>query len=171
QRTKMANEAGGKLFISIHVNGVKNRSARGFETWLLAPAKTEEAIEIAQRENSVIALEESNHRYAEFTDEALILSTMVQSVWLKESETLAALIQEELGTRLDSPNRGVKQADFFVLIGATMPNVLVEIGFLSNRIEEKKLGQSDYRQRIAEGILNAITAFKKQQEEAMAANR
>ena len=119
----------------------------------------------------MIALEESNHRYEEFTDESLILSTMVQSVWLKESETLAGLIQAELDGRLDSPNRGVKQADFFVLIGATMPNVLVEIGFLSNRIEEKKLGQSDYRQRIATGVFNAIMAFKKQQEEAMAANQ
>ena len=96
---------------------------------------------------------------------------MAQSVWLKESEVLAAQIQEELATRLDSPNRGVKQADFYVLIGATMPNVLVEMGFLSNRIEEKKLGQSEYRQRIAEGIFNAIVKFKKQQEEAMAANQ
>ena len=171
QRTKIANEAGGKLFISIHVNGVKNRGARGFETWLLAPANTPEAIEIAQRENSVIALEESNHRYAEFADEALILSTMAQSVWLKESEALAARVQQELAARLDSPNRGVKQADFYVLIGATMPNVLVEMGFLSNRIEEKKLGQSEYRQRIAVGIYNAILEFKKQQEEAMAANQ
>ena len=171
QRTKIANEAGGKLFISIHVNGVKNRGARGFETWLLAPANTPEAIEIAQRENSVIALEESNHRYREFTDETLILSTMAQSVWMKESETLAAQVQQELAARLDSPNRGVKQADFYVLIGATMPNVLVEIGFLSNRIEEKKLGQSEYRQRISEGIYNAILKFKKQQEQAMASNQ
>ncbi|UCD37925.1 MAG: N-acetylmuramoyl-L-alanine amidase [Fidelibacterota bacterium] len=171
QRTKIANEASGKLFISIHVNGVKNRDAHGFETWLLAPANTEEAIEVARLENSVIALEESNHAYQEFSDEALILSTMAQSAWMKESEVLAAIVQEQLGKRLDAPNRGVKQAGFLVLIGATMPNVLVETGFISNRIEEKKLGQNEYRQHIAEGLYNAIMLFKEKYEGAMLAEQ
>lgn len=171
QRTKIANEAEGKLFISIHVNGVKNRSAHGFETWLLAPANTQEAIEVARLENSVIALEESNHAYQEFSDEALILSTMAQSAWMKESEALAAIIQEQLAKRLDAPNRGVKQAGFLVLIGATMPNILVETGFISSRTEEQKLAKNEYRQRIAEGLFDAIMIFKQKYEGAMLAEQ
>ncbi|MFB0516488.1 MAG: N-acetylmuramoyl-L-alanine amidase [Candidatus Neomarinimicrobiota bacterium] len=171
QRTKIANEAGGKLFISIHVNGVKSRYAHGFETWLLAPANTQEAIEVARLENSVIALEESNHAYQEFSDEALILSTMAQSVWMKESEALAGIIQEQLSKGLDAPNRGVKQAGFLVMIGATMPNVLVETGFISNRIEEQKLAQNEYRQHIAEGLFSAIMIFKEKYEGAMLAEQ
>ena len=171
QRTKIANQANGKIFISIHVNGVKNRNAHGYETWLLAPAKTEEAIALAQQENSVIALEESKSHYQEFSSIGLILSTMAQSAWMKESEQLAGTIQRKLNGRIDGPNRGVKQADFYVLIGATMPNVLVEIGFITNRIEEKKLAQSEYRQKIAEGVFEAIIEFKKEREEAMLAGK
>lgn len=167
QRTKMANESGGKLFISVHVNSADSRSARGFETWFLAPANTPEAIEIAQRENSAIALEESNHKYQEFSDEALILSTMAHSTWMRESEDLGAIIQAQLPSRLEATNRGVKQTGFIVLIGAAMPKILVEIGFISNRIEEKKLGQSAYRQSIAEGLFEAIMTFKKKYEVAM----
>ncbi len=171
QRTKISNEAGGKLFISIHANGVDNRSAHGFETWLLAPANTEEAIEVARLENAVIALEESNHTYQDFSDEALILSTMAHSTWMKDSEALAEFIQAELAKRLDAPNRGVKQAGFLVLIGATMPNVLVEVGFISNRIEEKKLTQNEYRQNLAEGLLAAIVRFKEKYEGTMLAKQ
>ena len=171
QRTKIANDAGGKLFISIHVNGSPNRNARGFETHFLAPAKTPEAIEVARLENSVIALEESDHAYQEFSDEALILSTMAQSAWMKESEALAAIIQERLSQHLDAPNRRVKQAEFYVLIGASMPNVLIEIGFITNRIEEKKLGQNEYRQRIANGLFDAIVLFKQKYEGTMLAEQ
>jgi N-acetylmuramoyl-L-alanine amidase len=171
QRTKIANEVGGKLFISVHVNGVKNRDAHGFETWLLAPANTDEAIEVARLENGVIALEESNHAYQEFSDEALILSTMAQSAWMKESEELAAIIQKQLSGQLGAPNRGVKQAGFLVLIGATMPKVLVETGFISNRIEEKKLGQNEYRQRVAAGLFDALLLFKQKYEGAMLAEQ
>ncbi len=171
QRPKIANEANGKLFISIHVNGVENRSAHGFETFFLAPANTKEAIEVARLENSVIALEESKHPYQEFSNEALILSTMAQSAWMKESEALAAIIQEQLDKRLDSPNRGVKQAELYVLIGASMPNVLVEIGFITNRIEEKKLGQNEYRQSIADGLFEAIVLFKQKYEGTMLAEQ
>jgi len=171
QRSKVANEANGKLFISIHVNGVKRRSARGFETYFLAPANTQEAIEVARLENSVIALEESKHPYQEFSNEALILSTMAQSAWMKESEALAAIIQEQLNKRLDSPNRGVKQAELYVLIGASMPNVLFEAGFITNPIEEQKLTQNEYRQRIVDGLFDAIMLFKQKYEGAMLAEQ
>ena len=137
ERTKMANDTNGKLFVSIHANANKNRKIQGFETYLLRPGKSEDAIEVASRENSVINLEEIKDQYADLSGEALIMATMAQSMFMKESEDLASIIQMELDKRLSTPNRGVKQAGFYVLIGASMPNVLVEVGFLSNPSEEK----------------------------------
>jgi N-acetylmuramoyl-L-alanine amidase len=168
QRTKMANESNGKLFVSIHANANKNRKVQGFETFLLRPGKSEDAIEVASRENSVIQLEEFTDKYADLTGEALIMATMAQSMFMKESEDLASIIQMELDKRLNTPNRGVKQAGFYVLIGASMPNVLVEVGFLSNPSEEKKLKQSSHKQRIAESIYEAIKQFKLSREKVLA---
>nr|MCS5645219.1 N-acetylmuramoyl-L-alanine amidase [Candidatus Neomarinimicrobiota bacterium] len=140
-RTKIANDTNGKLFVSIHANSNKNRKIQGFETYLLRPGKSEDAIEVASRENAVIKLEEKTGQYDNLTGENLIMATMAQSMFMKESEDLAAIIQMELDKRLNTPNRGVKQAGFYVLIGASMPNVLVEVGYLSNPAEEKKLKQ------------------------------
>ena len=167
-RTKMANEKNGKLFVSIHANANKNRKIQGFETYLLRPGKSEDAIEVASRENSVINLEEVQDQYADLTGEALIMATMAQSIFMKESEDLASIIQMELDKRLNTPNRGVKQAGFYVLIGASMPNVLVEVGFLSNPMEEKKLKQDMHKQQIAEAIYSAIKHFKQTREKVLA---
>jgi len=171
QRGKIANESSGKLFISLHCNSAKSRNAKGFESWFLAPANTPEAIEVAQRENSVIALEESNHAYEEFSNESFILTSMAHSVWMKESEDLGAIMQSTMAKRLGFRNRGVKQTNLIVLVGAAMPKVLVEMGFISNRIEEKKLGTSEYRQKLAEGIFEAITLFRDKYEEAIVAEQ
>ena len=97
-------------------------------------------------------------------NDKLILYTMAQSEFMKESEFLAAEIQRELDKVLTSPNRGVKQAGFHVLIGASMPNVLIESGFLSNKNESKLLGQSRYRQKIAQAIFSALVNFKDKYE-------
>ena len=96
------------------------------------------------------------------------MATMAQSMFMKESEDLASIIQMELDKRLNTPNRGVKQAGFYVLIGASMPNVLVEVGFLSNPSEEKKLKQSSHKQRIAESLYEAIKQFKLSREKLLA---
>ena len=167
-RTKMANEKNGKLFVSIHANANKNRKIQGFETYLLRPGKSEDASEVASRENSVINLDAGQDQYADLTGEALIMATMAQSIFMKESEDLASIIQMELDKRLNTPNRGVKQAGFYVLIGASMPNVLVEVGFLSNPMEEKKLKQDMYKQQIAEAIYSAIKHFKQTREKVLA---
>jgi N-acetylmuramoyl-L-alanine amidase len=89
-------------------------------------------------------------------------------MFMKESEDLAAIIQMELDKTLTTPNRGVKQAGFYVLIGASMPNVLVEVGYLSNPAEEKKLKQSDYKQKIAGSIYRGIKRFKSSREKVLA---
>jgi len=166
-RTKMANDANGKLFISVHANSNPNRKIQGFETYLLRPGKTEDAIEVASRENAVIKLEEKTGQYDNLTGENLIMATMAQSMFMKESEDLAAIIQMELDKRLNTPNRGVKQAGFYVLIGASMPNVLVEVGFISNPAEEKKLKQAVHKQRIAESIYEGIKHFKYSREKLL----
>ncbi len=165
KRTKIANDSGGKVFVSIHANSAhKNHSVRGFETYLLRPGKTADAIEVARRENEVIAMEEQYHEYEELSNDKLILYAMAQSAFMKESEYLAAEIQKELDKVLTSPNRGVKQAGFHVLVGASMPNVLIEAGFLSNKSEMKLLGQSRYRQKIAQAVFSALVNFKDKYE-------
>ncbi|MBT3299586.1 MAG: N-acetylmuramoyl-L-alanine amidase [Candidatus Marinimicrobia bacterium] len=169
KRTKIANESNGKLFVSIHANANPNRTIKGFETYLLSPGKNKDAVEVASRENSAIKLEEINGKYQRLTGENLIMATMAQSMFLKESEDLASIIQMELDKKLDSsPNRGIKQAGFYVLIGASMPNVLVEVGFVSNPQEEIKLTKASYRQKIAESIYNSIRIFKTSREKVLA---
>ena len=164
KRTKIANDAGGKLFISIHANAAKQKSVKGFETFLLRPGKTKDAIDVAQRENEVIAMEEHYHQYEQLSNDKLILYTMAQSSFMKESEFFASEIQKQLDKVLTSPNRGVKQAGFQVLVGASMPNVLIEAGFLSNDTEGKLLSQTKYRKKIAHAIFISIVNFKDKYE-------
>ena len=168
KRTKIANDADGKVFVSIHANSNNNRKVQGYETYLYSLAKSDDAIEVASRENSVIQFEEKAGQYKDLSGEKLILATMAQSMFLKESEDLAAIIQMELDKKLTTPNRGVKQAGFYVLYGASMPNVLVEIGFISNPAEEKKLKQSKYRQMIANAVYEGIKHFKYSREKLLA---
>jgi len=166
-RTKIANDNNGKIFLSIHTNSHNNRKIQGFETFLLSPGSNEEAIEVASRENAVIKMEEKISEYENLSGENLIMATMAQASFLKESEDLAAKIQIELDKKLKTPNRGVKQAGFLVLIGASMPNVLIEVGFLSNPSEEKRLKQNSYKEKIAEAIFEGIKQFKYSREKIL----
>ena len=168
RRAEIGNENNGKVFISIHANANNNRNIKGFETYLLSPGKSEDAVSVAQRENSVIQLEELKNDYEELSGEGLIMATMAQSIFMKESEDLAAIIQMELDKQLTTPNRGVKQAGFYVLVGASMPSVLIEVGFLSNAMEEKSLKRANHRQKIAQGIYEAIKSFKESKEKLLA---
>lgn len=164
ERTKIANRENGKLFISIHCNSNKVKQASGFETYILRPGKTEDAIRVAERENAAVKYEEDGFKYEDLTAENFILATMAQSAFVKESENFSALIQQELDRKLDTKNRGVKQAGFYVLIGASMPNVLIELGFISNPYEEKLLRTKKHRQRLAESIYDGIIKFKQRYE-------
>ena len=158
-RTKFANTNEGDLFISIHVNSNESKKPYGFETYLLKPGRNQEAINVALRENSVIELE--GNKFEQLTDEQLIQATIAQSGFVQYSEKFAALIQEEIDKRVQSRNRGVKQAGFYVLMGASMPNVLIELGYISNPNEEKKLNSSSYRDMLATSIYYAILKYQK----------
>tara|TARA_B100000470_G_scaffold141846_1_gene109984 strand:+ start:404 stop:1573 length:1170 start_codon:yes stop_codon:yes gene_type:complete len=158
-RTRLANDKNGRLFISIHANSVEDRRASGFETYMIGTNKNAAAVRTAARENAALDLEGTNS--AKLTDEDLITATMAQSGFAKQSEQFAALVQEEMNKRVQSKNRGVKQAGFYVLMGASMPNVLIELGFLSNPNEEKKLNSSSYRDMLATSIYYAILKYQK----------
>jgi N-acetylmuramoyl-L-alanine amidase len=114
----------------------------------------------------VIQLEDQQQQ--KYSGENLIMATMVQSTHMKDSEEFAGIIQNELASGINSKNRGVKQAGFYVLIGASMPNVLIEVGFLSNPTEEKKLKKASYRQQIAEAVYSAIFKFRNTKEKLLA---
>lgn len=170
RRTHIANEAGGKLFVSIHCNSTERKPSaqNGFEIYLLRPGRTSEAIAIAERENSVIKLEEGyEQRYQELTEENFILVTMAQSAFMKYSERFAEVAAEAMAKHLKIKNSGVKQAGFYVLVGASMPNVLVETGYLSNRQEEKVLRSKEGQKKIAEALFEGIKDYKKIYEQAL----
>jgi len=167
KRTQIANDAGGKLFVSIHCNSTpkKPTPTSGFEIYLLRPGKTESAIAVAERENSVIKEEEGyQDRYQELTEENFILVTLQQMSFMRYSERFAELASETMASKLRIKNSGVKQAGFHVLVGASMPNALVELGYLSNRNEEKVLRSSTGQTRIAEAMFEGIKEYKKKYE-------
>ena len=162
KRGKIANENKGNLFISIHCNSVaqKPSSARGFEVYLLRPGRTDEAIEIAEMENSVIKYEDDQQKYKKLDDENLILVSMAHSAYLRFSEEFSDLLNQEFKNKGVIPSRGVKQAGFYVLVGASMPSVLIESGFLSNRMDEAYLKSTEGQREIAQIIFNAVKKYK-----------
>lgn len=171
KRGKIANENNGKLFISIHCNSTKKKptDANGTEVYLLRPGRTEEAIEIAETENSVIEYEENPGRYEKLTDENFILVSMAHSAYMKYSEKFAEVLSKEFGTNLTLNTRGVKQAGFYVLVGASMPSVLIETGFISNKDDAKFLKSKDGQQKFAQSIFNSIKTYRSFYEKEMEA--
>jgi N-acetylmuramoyl-L-alanine amidase len=170
RRGQIANESGGKLFVSIHCNSMakKPNPRRGFEVYLLRPGRTEDAIAIAEQENAVIQLEEGyEDRYQELTDENFILVTMAQSAYMRSSERLADLVQKQMASVAGLQNQGVKQAGFYVLVGAAMPNLLVETAYLSNHEDEKYLKSGAGQQKIAEALYRAIKKYKTEYEKLL----
>lgn len=171
RRGQIANEAGGNLFISIHCNSTprKPSSANGFEIYLLRPGRTKEAIDIASRENSVIKYEDNPQRYKKLTDENFILVSMAQSSYMRYSEQFAEILDKQFTKGISEEPHGVKQAGFYVLVGASMPSVLIETGYLSNPHDAHYLNSSRGQSQIAEAIFKAIKKFRAVYEENMRA--
>jgi N-acetylmuramoyl-L-alanine amidase len=159
-RARRANAEQADLFISVHCNSAPdNAGAQGFETYFLSPARTDWERAVMSRENAALdfAVPDTDKARAEAV--ASILRDLAQNEFLKESEQLATNLQAAASTWLRGKDRGVKQADFAVLRNAYMPAVLVECGFLTNPAEEKLLGASDYRERIATALATGIMQF------------
>ena len=169
RRTEIANKANGKLFLSIHVNGVDSPNAHGFEIYMLGQGRTEDAIRAAEKENAVVQMEsvEDKRRYQGYDNIANILANMVHTVNMGDSENLAQIISGRVDSDLSQKNRGVKQAIYYVLIGADMPKLLIEMGFNSNRVEARKLNTRKYRQLIAETLYQSIIEFKEMSDRSV----
>jgi N-acetylmuramoyl-L-alanine amidase len=170
RRGQIANEADGKLFISVHANAMKRKPnpTRGFEVYLLGPGRTAEAIAIAEQENSVIQLEEGyEERYKDLNEENFILVTMARSAHVRASEQFADILQQELDRNTPIRNRGVKQAGYVVLVGPAMPNVLVETAFISNREDEKLVRSESVQMKIAEAILMAVKRYREEYQRVL----
>ena len=168
ERGKIANRNEGKLFISIHLNSFpKNRKVKGFEVYILRLGKTASAIEVAERENSVLRFDDksSAEKFEKHATEMLILASLTQATFMSESEDLSGMLEKELKKKISSPSRGVKQAGFFVLVGASMPHAYIEAGFISNRIEEKNFRSSKYKQKFAEAVYEGVRKFKHKYEQ------
>ncbi len=156
-RTAIANSERADLFVSIHANSTRNKNISGFEIYTLNFTKDPHAIEIAASENAV-----SSKTIGEM--ESLIKKILLNTK-KEESINLAKFIENDLRRNTNVRSLGVKEAPFYVLIGAEMPSILVEVGFLSNVNDRKRLCSDSFRQNIAmglcDGILNYINSFGK----------
>ncbi len=161
-RTSIANHEKADLFLSIHANSSRAASARGSETYYLSlEASDKIAQEVAKQENQAGsgATAPAPGDGSGSPDLDFILWDLAQSAHLKESSELAEAIQVELNGVSDTGNRGVKQAPFRVLVGATMPAVLVEVAFISNAEEEKRLKSPEFQQTVADAVARAVARF------------
>ncbi|MBN2413874.1 N-acetylmuramoyl-L-alanine amidase [candidate division KSB1 bacterium] len=164
QRTRFANNNQGKLFLSIHVDSNPSSRIHGHTVYILGPAKTEEARRVAQYENSVIRLEEDQNQYADLSEATFILAANAQSSFLKESEDFASILDNEIKNKCESFSHGVKQAGFQVLYGASMPSILLETAFLTNRYDIQKLKTKTFQKSMARALCDGIVKFKERYE-------
>lgn len=166
QRTRMANAESGDLFLSIHCNSYTDPSIGGAECYILKPARSERAVAVAAKENRVVELEREDEKYEDLNEENFILLSMATSQYLLDSERWAGILLDEMKSRTDITIRGVDQAGFYVLMGASMPAILIECGYLSNPDDVRLLGAERGRQLIAESIAASIVKMKVEMEAA-----
>ncbi|MBG0791018.1 MAG: N-acetylmuramoyl-L-alanine amidase [Desulfovibrionaceae bacterium] len=156
KRTSMANAKKADLFLSIHCNANRSRSVHGLETYSLNLAKSDAAVRIAARENAVDP--------RSISDLQFILTDLMVNSKIKESRDLASDVQTKTIHRVrrkySVKNQGTREAPFYVLMGARMPSVLVELGYLTNKTEAKRLKSNTYLDHLANGIVEGILAYK-----------
>ncbi len=158
-RTAFANQHKADLFISLHLNSWFGQGAHGAETYFLSRSATD------QRAADAAAFENQDTPEPAGDPDLgleLILWDLAQTYHLEESQRFANLVQEELNASLGLTDRGVKQAPFRVLVGASMPSVVVELGFLSNPEEASRLQDPAYRGELVDALVRATTRFKMQ---------
>lgn len=168
QRADIANKALGDLFISIHVNSIakkaKNRQTiAGASVYTLGLHRTDENLEVAKRENSVIELEDDyTTTYSGFdpnSSESYIIFELNQDIHLEQSIEFASEIQNEFIKTAGRKDRGVRQAGFLVLAATSMPSVLVELDFICNPTQEKFLNSANGQKKLAKALHNAFNKY------------
>ncbi|TYT73402.1 N-acetylmuramoyl-L-alanine amidase [Desulfobotulus mexicanus] len=156
ERTQFANQHKADLFLSIHTNAAMNRNAHGIETYFLNLATDEESIAVAARENATST--------KNISDLQTILNDLMQNAKINESSRLASYVQKGMVDSVkphysNISDKGVKQAPFYVLLGAQMPSILIEAGFITNPRECQRLTNPQYQSRIADGIVDGIRRY------------
>lgn len=168
ERGEIANRHKADLFISIHCNANPSRVPYGTETFVMGLHKSDDNLEVAKRENGSILQEEGYKKnYKGFDPSsplAYIMLTNYQNAFLASSLSFATKVEREFKRYADRLSRGVKQAGFIVLWKTTMPSVLVEVGFLSNRKEEKFLDSEEGQDKISESIVRAFAKYKEEMD-------
>ncbi len=159
-RGKFANEKDADLFVSIHVNAAKRKGAHGIETYYLGRGSSDRARDTAKRENGELVYKVPDN------DVQKILTDMITNRKINDSSILARWIQDKLFLKMSKKyskikNLGVKEGPFFVLHSTKMPSVLVEVGFITNPVEEVRLNKSRYLNRLAESIAYGISSYIK----------
>jgi N-acetylmuramoyl-L-alanine amidase len=164
ERAEIANDNDADLFVSIHANSIPSSRTYGAETFVLGLHRSQENLEVAKKENSVIVLEDDyKTKYEGFdpnSTESYIIFELMQNVYLDQSIGFASAVQQQFEDRVGRHNRGVKQAGFLVLRETSMPGVLVEVGFLSNRSEERFMASENGQVYLASAIFRAIRDYK-----------
>ena len=171
ERADIVNKNHADLFISVHTNSAKSKSAYGAETYTLGMAKSQANLDVAMKENSVILLEEDYQtKYQGFDPSSVdsyIMFEFMQDKYIDKSIDFASNVQKQFvnfGKRFD---RGVRQAGFWVLHRSACPSVLVELGFISNVAEERYLASARGQREMAEAIYNAFIVYKKDHDKKM----
>nr|HID58231.1 N-acetylmuramoyl-L-alanine amidase [Desulfobacterales bacterium] len=158
ERTAIANTSNADIFISIHTNASKNRTAAGIETYFLNLATDNDAVRVAARENATST--------RNISDLETILTGLMRNAKINESRRLASFVQRSLIKRLkpkyNVKDLGVKQAPFYVLLGAEMPSILIEASFISNPLECRRLVNGRYQEELADAIVDGIKDYIKE---------
>ncbi len=157
QRTAIANQYHADLFLSVHMNAAVVKGAKGSETYFLS---LEASDEIARRAAETENASTTGAKSTPSTDLKMILWDLAQQEYLQESSRFAQDIQEEMNRATGVQNRGVKQAPFKVLVGATMPAALVEVGFITNPDEETKLKSDGFQDMMVDALVRAVQSYK-----------
>ena len=170
ERARIANRNKADLFISIHANSHPTTAPTGVETFVMGLSKSASNLEVAKKENADILLEadyKTNKDYAGFdpnSDESYIIFSLAQNAYLEKSLNFAQAIQTQYKNNLKTINRGVKQAELFVLYKTAMPAVLTEVGFISNPSEEAYMLSKEGQATIALCLFNAFMNYKVAEE-------
>jgi N-acetylmuramoyl-L-alanine amidase len=165
-RANIANKSKANIFVSMHCNANKNIAASGNETYVMGITRNASNLEVAKLENSVVTLEDNYEiKYEGFdpkSPESVIGISILQEEYRELSVELAAKVQQAFTKKTSSKNRGVKEAGFLVLRKITMPRVLIEMGFVSNKEEGAFLNSENGQNKLAEAIANSILEYKKE---------
>ena len=170
ERAKLANRSKADLFLSIHANSHPKCESRGVETFVMGLSTSKANLEVAKKENADILLENDYKNNADYngfdpnSPESYIMFALYQNAYMDKSLNFAKLIQDQYNIKIKTTNRGVKQAELFVLYKTTMPSVLTEVGFISNPTEEDYINSEEGQADIVYCLFNAFAEYKAVEE-------